>query len=183
MGRCSEHSQTHVVSVTRCQYPAWTPVTMTKMRIIGHGIDIVEIARIEAMLAEHGERFVERCFTEVERAYADSGSKRRAERYAARFAAKEAVLKVLGTGWRDGISWRDIGVIREPSGRPALEIGGRCAELASQLRIERWEISLSHTNTLAMASVIGCGECGQSPTHSEAPTNHGDTEARRTEKT
>jgi holo-[acyl-carrier protein] synthase len=127
------------------------------MQVIGHGVDIVEIARIEKMLADHGERFLERCFTDTERAYADSGDKRRAERYAARFAAKEAAMKALGTGWRDGISWRDFAVVREPSGRPSLAVTGRCAELAKELHIVSWRISLSHTSTLAMASVMGCG--------------------------
>lgn len=125
------------------------------MRIIRHGIDCVDVSRIERMLADHGERFVLRCFTDAERDYADAGA-RRAERYAARFAAKEAVLKALGTGWRGGVDWRDISVVREPSGRPSLAIVGRCGELARELDIVRWEISLSHTRTVAIASVIAC---------------------------
>jgi holo-[acyl-carrier protein] synthase len=127
------------------------------MRIIGHGIDVVDVARIEQMLAQHGERFVRRCFTPAERDYSESGTKRRAERYAARFACKEAVLKALGTGWRDGIAWTDIEVVRQPSGRPALSLSGRCAELALRLKITQWHISLSHTAQIATASAIGCG--------------------------
>lgn len=127
------------------------------MRIIGHGIDLVEIARIEAMLGEHGSRFTERCFTEAERAYADSSAKRRAERYAARFAAKEAVLKALGTGWRNGIAWRDIEVVIEPSGRPVLRVDGQCAVIGREQQIAEWHLSLSHTDTAAVASVIACG--------------------------
>ena len=131
--------------------------TILRMRIIGHGVDVVQITRIEAMLAEHGERFIQRCFTSDEQAYAEAGNKLRVERYAARFAAKEAVLKALGTGWSQGTSWRDIGVIRTPNGQPGLVLTGRCAELASELQITQWHISLSHTADLALASVIACG--------------------------
>ncbi len=127
------------------------------MRIIGHGIDIVEVARIASMLEAHGERFVTRCFTEAEAGYAESAQRRRAERYAVRFACKEAVLKALGTGWRDGIAWRQIEVRREPSGRPSLVLTGRCAEIADDLGIVQWHVSLSHTDTSAIASVLGCG--------------------------
>ena len=130
---------------------------MHGMRIIGHGIDIVEVARIAAMLEAHGQRFVSRCFTEAEAGYAEAAHRRRAERYAVRFACKEAVLKALGTGWRDGIDWRQIEVRREPSGRPILVLTGRCAELADDLGIVQWHVSLSHTDTNAIASVLGCG--------------------------
>lgn len=125
-------------------------------RIIAHGVDIVDIARIAAMLEEHGERFTHRCFTEIERAYADDGKKRRTERYAARFAAKEAVFKALGTGWRDGLAWTDIEVRRHPSGQPQLHLSGPVATLAAEQHIARWLLSLSHTETLAIASVIAC---------------------------
>ena len=127
------------------------------MCIIGHGIDVVDVARIKAMLADHGQHFTERCFTAGERGYADDSQKRRAERYAARFAAKEAVLKALGTGLRDGISWREMEIAIEPSGRPVLHVTGRCAELARQRGITTWQVSLSHTDRTAVASVIGCG--------------------------
>jgi holo-[acyl-carrier protein] synthase len=126
------------------------------MPIAGHGIDIVEIARIERMLAEHGDRFVERCFTPMERTYCDAGGARRGERYAVRFAAKEATFKALGTGWRSGIAWTDAGIVHEPSGQPRLELSGRCAELADEMGIERWHISLSHAGFCAIASVIAC---------------------------
>lgn len=127
------------------------------MQIIGTGIDLVEVSRIGRMVENHGERFLNRCFTEAEQAYANAGRKRRIEHYAARFACKEAVLKVLGTGWRHGIAWTDIEVIREPSGKPRLEISGRCLEIAEELGIEHWHISLSHTETHAIASAIGSG--------------------------
>jgi holo-[acyl-carrier protein] synthase len=124
------------------------------MRIIAHGIDAVEVSRIESLLEEHGERFVDRCFSDVERAYADSGPTMRAQRYAARFACKEAVMKALGTGWTGGVSWRDIEVVREPTGQPRLRLSGRCAELAASLNISHWHLSITHTPTLALASVM-----------------------------
>ena len=128
------------------------------MHLIGTGIDLVDVARIETMIAEHGQRFLDRCFTPAEQAYADSGTKSRAERYAARFAAKEAVLKALGTGWRDGIAWTDIEVVREPSGKPVLSVTGRCAELATRQGIRRWHVSLSHTATHAVATAQASGD-------------------------
>ncbi|MHC5045371.1 MAG: holo-ACP synthase [Planctomycetota bacterium] len=128
------------------------------MPVIAHGVDLVDIARVEAMLDEHGRRFVQRCFTDGEQRYADAGRRHRAQRYAARFACKEAVLKALGTGWRDGITWRDIEVTRQPSGSPRLVLSGRCAELADQLNIAEWHVTLSHTPQCAMASVIACGD-------------------------
>lgn len=127
------------------------------MEIHGTGIDLVEVQRIEAMIEDHGQRFLDRCFTPAEQAYCDDATKRRFEHYAARFACKEAVLKVLGTGWRDGIAWTDIEVTREPSGRPRLFISGRCAEIAADIGITSWQISMSHTDTLATASALGCG--------------------------
>ena len=130
---------------------------MAPMHIIAHGVDVVDIPRIRAMLEEHGERFVERCFTDGERAYAESGSRRRPERYAVRFACKEAVMKALGTGWRSGISWRDIEVRRAPSGQPHLALEGECRRLARDMRIRTWVVSLSHGGSSAVASVIGCG--------------------------
>lgn len=126
------------------------------MRIIGHGIDIVEVSRISEMLAEHGQRFLDRCFTPGEQAYADS-RKGRDEHLAARFAAKEAVLKALGTGWRDGIAWTDVEVALEPSGRPTVRLHGETARVAREAGISDWFISLSHTRALAQASALACG--------------------------
>jgi len=135
---------------------------MRPMRIIGHGIDVVDIARIAAMLRDHGPQFIARCFTDAERAYCESvgGAGRRAERYAVRFAAKEATFKALGTGWRSGISWRDAGIVHEPSGQPRLVVAGRCAEIARERGIAQWLVSLSHTPAAAMASVIAWGDGG-----------------------
>ena len=122
--------------------------------ILGHGIDLVEISRIGAMLDEHGARFLARCFTAAEQEYCRESDRRRVERLAVRFAAKEAVLKALGTGWRDGIAWTDIEVTREPSGRPGVRLAARAAEVAGSLGITGWQLSLTHTTTHAMASAI-----------------------------
>lgn len=127
------------------------------MRIAGHGIDIVEVARVGRMLHEHGERFLLRCFTAGERE-AGAGSRREAEHLAARFAAKEAALKALGTGLTRGISWPEIEVVRDASGRPGLVLTGRAAEVAAELKITQWHVSLSHTETHAVASVIAVAD-------------------------
>ncbi|MFO0828937.1 MAG: holo-ACP synthase [Phycisphaerales bacterium] len=127
------------------------------VRIIGHGIDLVENQRIAAMLDAHGERFTERCFTVTERSYAEQGARLRVQRYAVRFAAKEAVLKALGTGWADGISWTDIEVLRLPSGEPKLLLSGRAATIATEKGVVDWWLSMSHTDQFSMASAIACG--------------------------
>ena len=120
-----------------------------------HGVDLVEVERIEAMLADHGGRFLDRVFTPTERRDADAGGRRRAEHYAARFAAKEAVFKALGTGWSGGIDWRDVGVVRLPGGQPTVCINGEAARVAQTKGIASWALSLTHTSTHAMASVVG----------------------------
>jgi holo-[acyl-carrier protein] synthase len=128
------------------------------MRIIGHGIDLVEVARIERMLGDHGDRFVSRCFTAGERRYCAANPARQAEHLAGRFAAKEAVLKVLGTGWSGGIAWTDVEVVREPSGKPAVRLHGQAASIAAGLGINTVLLSISHTATHATASAIGVGQ-------------------------
>jgi holo-[acyl-carrier protein] synthase len=125
------------------------------MSIVGHGIDIVETARIRQLVEEHGQRFLDRCFTPAEQAYCSKNPKRYYEHLAGRFAAKEAVLKVLGTGWRGGIAWTDIEVTREPSGQPRVALSGECARVAADLRIAHWHLSISHIETHATASAIG----------------------------
>ncbi len=126
------------------------------MPVLGHGIDLTEVDRIEKMLAEHADRFVERCFTPREIADAGDGP-RRVEHLAARFAAKEAALKALGTGWAQGVGWTDIAVHRAESGRPELVVTGRAAALAAERGIARWHVSLTHTKDHAVASVIAEG--------------------------
>ncbi len=121
--------------------------------IVGTGLDLVEVERIERALAHYGRRFLERVFTPREITYCDS-YKNRGERYAARFAAKEAGMKALGTGWRNGIRWRDLEVVNESSGRPTLELSGAAAHRAAGLQVRSIALSLTHTATHAMAQVI-----------------------------
>jgi len=128
------------------------------MMVKAHGVDLVELARIQAMLARHDTRFRDRCFTAGEQSYAEAGVRRRVERYASRFAAKEAVFKALGTGWTGGITWTDIEVTRAPTGCPGLVITGEAARVAASQGITNWLISLTHTETTALASVIGAGD-------------------------
>jgi holo-[acyl-carrier protein] synthase len=125
--------------------------------ILGSGVDICEVPRIEASIARYGSRFVERIFTAREIAYADRKSNR-FERYAARFAAKEAGMKALGTGWTGGIGWRDFEVVNLPSGRPTLEFHGRAAEIAAKLGVRHVALSLTHTKEQALAMVVIEGE-------------------------
>ena len=125
------------------------------MPILGHGIDIVETARIKKLIEDHGQHFLDRVFTPAEQAYCETSRKRRLEHYAGRFAAKEAVLKVLGTGWRGGIAWTDVEITKDPSGQPKIALTGECARIASDLKISRWHVSISHIETHATASAIG----------------------------
>ena len=113
--------------------------------IRGTGVDIAETSRIEQSLERHGERFTKKVFTSAEIAYCDK-FKNRAERYAARFAAKEAAFKALGTGWRVGIRWLDVEVIHQPSGKPELVLTGRALEVARELQVTRMSISISHSD-------------------------------------
>jgi holo-[acyl-carrier protein] synthase len=121
--------------------------------IVGSGIDLCEVPRIEQAIARYGQRFVERIFTPGEIAYANRKANRN-ERYAARFAAKEAGMKALGTGWTGGIAWRDFEVANLPSGRPTLRFHGKAAEIAEKLGVRNIALSLTHTREQAMAVVI-----------------------------
>ena len=125
--------------------------------ILGHGIDIVSVERIGRMLADHGQRFLDRCFTPAEQTHCAASEKRHLERLAGRFAVKEAVLKVLGTGWRGGIQWTDMDVLPDPLGRPVLTLTGEAAKLADKIGIARWHVSISHIETHAVGSAIGEG--------------------------
>jgi holo-[acyl-carrier protein] synthase len=125
------------------------------MPILGHGIDLVETARIRRLCEQHAEHFLDRVFTPAEQAYCSANPKRYFEHLAGRFAAKEAVLKVLGTGWRGGISWTDIDITKNPSGQPGIHLTGECARIAKEMGIKRWHLSISHIETHATASAIG----------------------------
>lgn len=124
------------------------------MEVIAHGVDVVDIERIATLLAAHGDRFRHRVYTAAEQALAEASGARRAERYAVRFAAKEAALKALGTGLRGGITWTDIEVVASWAGRPELIVRGEALATASRLGIERWLVSLSHSGGIAVASVL-----------------------------
>ena len=122
--------------------------------IVGSGVDLCEVGRIKsALLSPHGGRLRKRVFTELEIAYAESKANR-FERYAARFAAKEAGMKALGTGWRHGISWHDFEVANLPGGRPTLRLRGKAAEIADRIGVSAVSLSLTHTALQAMAMVI-----------------------------
>ncbi|MBS0191735.1 MAG: holo-ACP synthase [Phycisphaerales bacterium] len=126
------------------------------MAIVGHGIDLTSVDRIREMIADHGDHFLERVFTAEERKAAAvfASDVRRAEHFAGRFAAKEAALKAIGTGWRSGIAWTDAEVVNEPSGAPSLRLHGKALEIAGALGASRWHISISHAAAFAIASVI-----------------------------
>jgi holo-[acyl-carrier protein] synthase len=121
--------------------------------IVGLGLDIAEIDRIEAAIVRHGAPFIERLFTPREAAYCES-HRNRFERYAGRFAAKEAAMKALGTGWRMGVRWRDIEVIREPGGKPTLQLAGVTRELADKMGVKNISLTITHSGNLALAEVI-----------------------------
>jgi holo-[acyl-carrier protein] synthase len=121
--------------------------------IVGSGIDLVEIDRIHRSIERYGTRFLNRIYTPAEQAYC-LRKRKSAESFAARFAAKEAAAKALGTGISFGVSWLEIEVVREFSGRPTLRFHGRAAQIAGRLGVARAALSLTHTATLAQASVV-----------------------------
>ena len=124
------------------------------MSVIGHGLDLVECARIAKVFENHGVRFLDRILTPAEQ--------ERAKQYkdpipfiAGRFAAKEAILKMIGTGWRGGIAWTDMEVLPDTLGRPVVTLSDETARLAAQLGIQRILLSITHTEHQAAASAIG----------------------------
>ena len=123
------------------------------MEIIAHGIDLVDCPRIEQMIARHGERFTERVFTVAERAYAKS-NKNEVEKLAGRFAAKEAVLKLMGTGWRGKIAWTDIEITNNSSGQPQVTLDGEVKKIADKLGVKHISVSITHTANFAIASAV-----------------------------
>ena len=128
------------------------------MAIAGIGVDCCEIERIRrALEAPSGDRFRTRVFTEAEQAYCEARRAGRCQSYAARFAAKEAVMKVLGTGWSAGVTWRDVEVVGTQGTPPALRLHGAAAALARRRGITRWFATFSHTTTVALAVVVAEG--------------------------
>ena len=123
--------------------------------IAGIGVDVCEVDRIRrALEASHGGRFRARVFTNAGRAYCEGRRRGRFDSDAARFAAKESVMMVLGTGWSDGVAWPDIEVVRVPGGPPGLRLRGQAAAIARRLGMTRWLVSLTHTRTSAIAWVV-----------------------------
>ncbi len=121
--------------------------------IVGTGVDIAETARIEQSLERHGEHFIKRLYTPLEIAYCEK-FRNRAERYAARFAAKEAAFKALGTGWGKGVRWLDVEIRNQPSGKPELMLSGRAEQIARELGVTRSAVSISHAQGYVVAQVI-----------------------------
>ena len=121
--------------------------------IVGIGVDLAEVDRIRGAIERHGRRFIERIYTAAEIAYVERKANRY-ERYAARFAAKEAGMKAIGTGWRHGVRWRDFEVTNLPSGRPTLQLHGVAAKVGDRLGIRNISLSLTHTSAQGMAIVI-----------------------------
>ena len=122
-----------------------------------HGVDLIEVSRVKRMLDDHGDSFLSRCFTETEQSVSNvSSDETRMQRYAARFAAKEAVMKALGTGWGNGVGWKDISV-ESVDGPPQVQLSGGAQERALELGVSHWALNLSHTESHAIASVIGAG--------------------------
>jgi holo-[acyl-carrier protein] synthase len=121
--------------------------------ILGTGVDLAEVDRLRAAIERHGERFLQRVFTEGEIAYVEQKANKY-ERYAARFAAKEAGMKAIGTGWRGGVRWQDFEVSNLRSGRPTLALHGVAAMVAEKLGARAVHLSMTHTAGMAMAVVI-----------------------------
>ncbi|HLK69235.1 MAG TPA: holo-[acyl-carrier-protein] synthase [Bryobacteraceae bacterium] len=121
--------------------------------IVGTGVDLAEVPRIRASIERFGNRFVSRIYTPAEIAYVERKANRY-ERYAARFAAKEAGMKAIGTGWKRGVTWQDFEVANLPSGKPTLRFHGVAAAIAAKLGVRNVSLSLTHTAELGMAHVI-----------------------------
>ena len=123
------------------------------MEIVAHGIDLVDCPRIEQMVKEHGKRFLNRIFTIAEQSYA-TANKNKIEKLAGRFAAKEAILKLIGTGWRGKIAWTDIEVVNNPAGSPQVTLSGEVEKIAAKLAIKHISVSITHTANFAIASAV-----------------------------
>jgi holo-[acyl-carrier protein] synthase len=123
------------------------------MDIIAHGIDLVDFPRIEDMVKKHGKRFLDRVFTEAEQAYAKA-NRNDIEKLAGRFAAKEAVMKLVGTGWRGKIAWTDIEVVNTATGQPQVNLSGEVKKIADKLGITQISVSITHTANFAIASAV-----------------------------
>jgi holo-[acyl-carrier protein] synthase len=121
--------------------------------ILGTGVDLAEVGRIRKAIEQYGDRFIRRIYTDAEIAYVERKANR-FERYAGRFAAKEAGMKAIGTGWKHGVRWVDFEVSNLPSGRPTLRLHGEAARVAEQMGVKSILLSITHTAEMGMAQVI-----------------------------
>ena len=121
--------------------------------IVGTGTDLCEVPRIKAAIERYGDKFIRRIYTPLEIAYVERKANK-FERYAARFAAKEAGMKAIGTGWRHGVTWQDFEVANLRSGKPTLKFTGVAAKVAERLNVKNVALSITHTSELGMAHVI-----------------------------
>jgi holo-[acyl-carrier protein] synthase len=121
--------------------------------IVGLGVDIAEVQRVKGAIERHGEIFLRRVYTAKEREYCER-FKNKFERYAGRFAAKEATMKALGTGWSRGVRWVDVEVVREKGGRPTIALAGEAKNVAERLGVKHIALSITHTETQGLAQVI-----------------------------
>ena len=121
--------------------------------IIGLGVDIAEVGRVKAAIERHGETFLRRLYTPAEREYCER-FKNKYERFAGRFAAKEAAMKALGTGWSRGVRWVDVEVVRQKGGRPTVKLQGEAGNIAERLGVKNIALSITHTADQAFAQVI-----------------------------
>jgi len=124
------------------------------MKTKGIGIDIAEIGKIREIIEKNGERFLRRTFTQDEIHYCEKKGLKGYQHYAARFAAKEATFKALGTGWQKGIRWTDVEVINNDSGMPTLNLYGKAKEIADQMGVRHAVVSISHYREYAVACVL-----------------------------
>lgn len=121
--------------------------------VLGIGIDMEDVDRIRLVIERHGQRFLNKVYTPREIAYVDDTANRY-ERYAARFAAKEAAMKALGSGWNQGVQWKDLEIFNSPEGCPSLRLAGGALSRAMQMGYRRAHVSMSHTRSTAIAQVI-----------------------------
>ena len=121
--------------------------------IVGLGVDIAEVGRMKAAIERHGQTFLRRVYTSQEQEYCER-FKNKYERYAGRFAAKEAAMKALGTGWSRGVRWVDVEVVREKGGRPTMKLAGEAAKIAERMGVKNIALSITHTGEQAFAQVI-----------------------------
>jgi holo-[acyl-carrier protein] synthase len=127
------------------------------MEIVAHGIDLVDCPRIEELVKRHGRRFVDRVFTAAEQKYAE-GNVNKIEKLAGRFAAKEAILKLMGTGWRGKLAWTDIEVKNNSAGQPEVTLVGEVKKIADKLGVKHISVSITHTANFAIASAVALAQ-------------------------